>query len=159
MKVLVTGSSGHLGEALVRMLQNTHDEVVGVDRLASRFTNVGSITNRAHVKRFMQGVDAVLHTATLHKPHVVTHSMQDFIDTNIVGTLNLLEEAVAVGVAAFVFTSTTSVFGGALTPPAGAPAVWVTEDLRPIPKNIYGVTKAGARTCASCFSESMNSRA
>jgi UDP-glucose 4-epimerase len=114
MKVLVRGSSGHLGEAQVRPLHNTGFEVVGVDRLASRFTNsVGSVANRSHVKRSMQGVDAVLHTASLHKPHVVTHSRQDFIDTNIVGTLNLLEEAVAVGVAAFVFTSTTSVFGGA----------------------------------------------
>jgi UDP-glucose 4-epimerase len=152
MKVLVTGSSGHLGEALVRMLQNKGYEVVGLDRLASRFTNhLGSINNRSHVKRSMQGVNAVLHTATLHKPHVVTHSMQDFIDTNIVGTLNLLEEAVAVGVAAFVFTSTTSVFGGALTPPAGAPAVWVTEDLRPVPKNIYGVTKTAAEDLCELF--------
>jgi UDP-glucose 4-epimerase len=152
MKVLVTGSSGHLGEALVRMLQNRGYEVVGLDRLASRFTNhVGSIANRSHVKRSMQGVNAVLHTATLHKPHVVTHSRQDFIDSNIVGTLNLLEEAVAVCVAAFVFSSTTSVFGGALTPPAGAPAVWVTEDLRPVPKNIYGVTKTAAEDLCELF--------
>jgi UDP-glucose 4-epimerase len=35
----------------------------------------------------------VIHTATLHKPHVATHAYQDFIDTNITGTLNLLEEA------------------------------------------------------------------
>jgi UDP-glucose 4-epimerase len=125
MRVLVTGSAGHLGEALVRTLQNTSYEVVGLDMVASPFTsNVGSIANRSHVKRCMQGVDAVLHTATLHKPHVVTHSRQDFVDTNITGTLNLLEEAAAVGVASFVFTSTTSAFGGALTPPAGAPAVW-----------------------------------
>jgi nucleoside-diphosphate-sugar epimerase len=40
----------------------------------------------------MEGVNAVLHTASLHKPHVITHSRQDFIDTNITGTLNLLEE-------------------------------------------------------------------
>jgi nucleoside-diphosphate-sugar epimerase len=89
-------------------------------------------------------MDAVLHTATLHKPHVVTHTRQDFIDTNVTGTLNLLEEAVAAGVTAFVFTSTTSAFGGALTPPPGAPAAWVTEDMRPVPRNIYGVTKVAA---------------
>jgi UDP-glucose 4-epimerase len=92
----------------------------------------------------MQGVDAVLHTATLHKPHVVTHSRQEFVDTNITGTLNLLEEAASAGVASFVFTSTTSAFGGALTPPPGAPAAWVTEDVRPVPRNIYGVTKTAA---------------
>jgi nucleoside-diphosphate-sugar epimerase len=99
----------------------------------------------------MRGVQAVLHAATLHKPHVATHGRQDFVDTNITGTLNLLEEAVAAGVPAFVYTSTTSVFGGALMPPAGAPAAWVTEEISPIPKNIYGVTKAAAEDLCQLF--------
>src|SRR5215467_73903 len=106
MKILVTGSAGHLGEALVRVLRNTNHEVIGLDLLHSDFTNeVGSITDRDHVKRRMKGVDAVLHTATLHKPHVSTHSRQSFVDTNITGTLNLLEEAVRAQVKSFVFTS------------------------------------------------------
>jgi UDP-glucose 4-epimerase len=145
MRILVTGSSGHLGEALVRTLRETVHEVIGLDRTASPFSDtVGTIADRAVVRRCMQGVDAVIHTATLHKPHVATHSRQDFVDTNIAGTLNLLEEAVSAGVTSFVFTSTTSVFGSAMTPRRDAPAVWVTEDLRPIPKNIYGVTKSAA---------------
>ncbi len=152
MRVLVTGSSGHLGEALVRSLKTTEHEVVGVDILPSDFTNkVGSIVDRDHVKRCVQGVDAILHTATLHKPHVVTHSRQSFVDTNITGTLNLLEEAVSAGVRVFVFTSTTSAFGGALTPPPEAPATWVTEDVTPIPKNIYGVTKTAAENLCELF--------
>lgn len=121
MRILVTGSSGHLGEALMRCLRETTDDAVGMDVVASPFTDhVGSIADRAFVRCCMQGVDAVLHAATLHKPHVATHSRQDFVDTNITGTLNLLEEAVAVGTGAFVFTSTTSAFGDALTPAAGA---------------------------------------
>jgi hypothetical protein len=75
----------------------------------------------------MAGVDTVLHTATLHKPHVITHSRRSFVETNITGTLTLLEEATLAGVGAFVFTSTTSAFGGALHPPAAAPAVWVRK--------------------------------
>jgi nucleoside-diphosphate-sugar epimerase len=102
----------------------------------------------------MRGVEAVLHAATLHKPHVVTHSRQDFVDTNITGTLNLLEEAASAGVASFIFTSTTSAFGGALRPPAGAPAAWVTEDVRPVPRNIYGVTKAAAEDLCELFHRS-----
>jgi UDP-glucose 4-epimerase len=145
MRILVTGSAGHLGEALVRTLQDTDHTVIGTDLIPSPFTNeVGSITDRDHVRRCLVGIDAVLHTATLHKPHVGTHSRQDFVDTNITGTLNLLEEAVAAGVGSFVFTSTTSTFGDALTPPAGAPAAWITEEVTPIPKNIYGVTKTAA---------------
>jgi nucleoside-diphosphate-sugar epimerase len=47
-------------------------------------------------------------------------------------------------VRAFLFTSTTSTFGDALVPPEGAPTVWITEDVVPVPKNIYGVTKVAA---------------
>src|SRR5262249_48665001 len=142
----------HLGEALVRTLQDTGNEVVSLDVVRSPFTgHVGSIADRSQVKQCMRGVDAVLHTATLHKPHVATHGRQDFVDTNVTGTLHLLEEAAAAGAAAFVFTSTTSAFGGALTPPAGAPAVWVTEDVRPVPRNIYGVTKMAADDLCELF--------
>jgi UDP-glucose 4-epimerase len=150
--VLVTGSSGHLGEALVRTLRDMSHEVVGLDLLPSPFTsNVGSIIDRDFVRQCMRSVEAVLHTATLHKPHIITHSRQAFVETNITGTLNLLEEAVSAGVSCFVFTSTTSAFGGALTPPAGAPAAWVTEDVRPIPRNIYGVTKTAAEDLCELF--------
>ena len=69
----------------------------------------------------LAGADAVLHTATLHKPHVGSHGKQAFVDTNVTGTLALLEEAVAAGVGSFVFTSTTSAFGRAVTA-GGEPA-------------------------------------
>jgi nucleoside-diphosphate-sugar epimerase len=145
MKILVTGSAGHLGEGLVRTLRADGIEAVGLDILASPYTDVtGSIADRALVRTAMQGVDAVVHAATLHKPHVGSHSRQEFVDTNITGTLNLLEEAVAAGASRFVFTSTTSTFGRALTPPPGAPAAWITEDVAPVPRNVYGATKTAA---------------
>jgi UDP-glucose 4-epimerase len=152
MKILVTGSSGHLGEALVRTLRDANHNVFGMDILPSGFTNhVGSIVDRQFVKRCMEGVEIVLHTATLHKPHLITRTQQNFVDTNITGTLNLLEEAVLAGVRSFIFTSTTSAFGDAHTPRDGAPAVWVTEDITPIPKNIYGVTKVVAEDFCELF--------
>jgi UDP-glucose 4-epimerase len=152
MKILVTGSAGHLGEALVRTLRERRIEVVGIDVLDSPFTDVrGSITDRALVDRCMHGVSAVLHAATLHKPHVATHSRQDFVDVNVSGTLQLLESATAHQVRCFIYTSTTSSFGDALTPPAGAPAAWITEDVTPIPKNIYGATKVAAEDLCQLF--------
>ena len=152
MTLLVTGSAGHVGEALVRTLRDSRHEVVGIDVLDSpHTTSVGSVTDRPFVRRCMAGVRAVFHAAALHKPHVATHSRQDFVDVNVTGTLNLLEEAAAAGVDCFVFTSTTSVFGDALAPPAGAPAAWVTEDVAPVPKNIYGVTKAAAEDLCQLF--------
>jgi nucleoside-diphosphate-sugar epimerase len=144
-RILVTGSAGHLGEALVRVLRAGGRDVVGLDVLASPFTTtVGSITDRATLRRCLAGVSAVLHPATLHKPHVGSHSWQDFVDTNITGTLTLLEEAAAADVGSFVFTSTTSAFGRALSPAPGAPAAWITEQVTPVPRNIYGVTKTAA---------------
>lgn len=151
-KILITGSSGHLGEALVRTLKQQGHGTVGLDIVASPQTDwVGSITDAGTVARAMQGVDAVLHTATLHKPHVATHSRQQFVDTNISGTLTLLEAALREGVQAFVFTSTTSVYGDALVPPPGQPAAWITEDVVPVPKNIYGATKAAAEDLCQLF--------
>jgi UDP-glucose 4-epimerase len=153
MKILVTGSSGHLGEALVRTLQGAGHEVLGLDVLASPYTHVvGSIADRSVVRSCMAGVQAVLHSATLHKPHVVTHSVQDFVNANITGTLNLLEEAVCSDVGSFVYTSTTSTFGRALSPELGEPAAWITEDVVPIPKNIYGISKLAAENLCELFS-------
>jgi UDP-glucose 4-epimerase len=121
------------------------DDVIGLDALPSPFTTVvGSIADRECVHRCVAGVDAILHTATLHKPHVGSHGRQAFVQTNITGTVHLLEEAVAAGVSRFVFTSSTSAFGRALTPAPGEPAAWVTEDIRPVPRNIYGVSKTAA---------------
>src|SRR5262245_40453031 len=152
MRILITGSEGHLGEALVRTLQDSEHQVIGLDIKAGRFTQAaGSIVSREFVKECMRGVSAVIHAATLHKPHVATHSRQDFIDTNITGTLNLLEEAASAGITSFVYTSTTSAFGRALTPPEGAPAAWITEEVTPVPKNIYGVTKVAAESLCELF--------
>ncbi|HEY5927128.1 MAG TPA: NAD(P)-dependent oxidoreductase [Kofleriaceae bacterium] len=143
--ILVTGSAGHLGEGVVRALRAAGRAVRGIDLVPSPRTDLaGTIADRGFVERAMDGVTHVIHAATLHKPHVATHTRQDFIDTNVTGTLNLLEEAVCARVTAFLFTSTTSTFGAALEPPAEAPAAWIDERVRPVPKNIYGVTKVAA---------------
>ena len=152
MKVLVTGSSGHLGEALQISLREAGAKAIGLDVTESDFTDVvGSIADTRTVADAISGVDHVIHTATLHKPHVVTHSKQNFVDTNVSGTLTLLEQAARAGVRSFVFTSSTSAFGRALIPAEDGPAVWVTEDLQSIPKNIYGVTKIAAENLCELF--------
>ena len=152
MRVLITGSSGHLGEALMRLLRGTGHQAIGADLVEGPFTDrVGSIVERDFVARCLEGCEAVLHTATLHKPHVATHPAQAFVDTNVTGTLHLLEEAVAQGCKAVVFTSTTSTFGHALVPPPGEPAAWIDEEVRPVPKNIYGVTKVAAEDLCELF--------
>lgn len=150
--ILVTGSAGHLGEALMRRLRDQGRPGCGIDIKPSAFTDrIGTIRDAGFVRDTMAGVTAVIHAATLHKPHVATHAVQDFIDVNVTGCLNLLRAAVEAGVSAFIFTSTTSTFGAALTPAESEPAAWVTEDVMPVPKNIYGTTKVMAETLAELF--------
>lgn len=148
--VLVTGSAGHLGCALMLSLGSHGHTPVGVDILESETTtHVGSITSRSFVASLFDRyptIKHVVHAATLHKPHVGSHTKSDFVDVNITGTLNLLEEAASLRsrIESFVFTSTTSTFGKALSPKPGEPAAWIDETVVPVPKNIYGVTKVAA---------------
>jgi UDP-glucose 4-epimerase len=112
---------------------------------------VASITDRAAVRAAVAGADAVVHTATLHKPHVMSHLRQAFVDTNVTGTLVLLEEALDAGVGAFVYTSTTSAFGRALTPGEGAPGAWITEDVVPRTRNSTEPPRSRPRISASSW--------
>jgi UDP-glucose 4-epimerase len=67
MRVLVTGSSGHLGEALVRTLRRLNHEVVSIDLLESPFaTCTGSITERGLVQSCLPGVQVVFHAARMN---------------------------------------------------------------------------------------------
>lgn len=145
LRIVVTGSAGYLGEALARHFSRRGDLVTGLDIVPSSFTTlVGSIADHKVVEDAVKSADVVIHTATLHKPHLATHSKQQFINVNIGGTQNLLDAAVKFNLKSFIFTSTTSLYGHALTPTDQSKSVWVTESLTPQPKNIYGVTKLAA---------------
>ena len=161
MNILVTGSSGWLGQTLVPRLARDGHKVVGLDPEAGATTSVvGSVVDRALVRRVIrdEGITAIVHAAARHKPHIETHDNSEFVAVNVQGTLNLLEEAVAPDspVDRFVFTSTTSLMisqeirdgkaGGAKA------AVWVDETMTPLrPRNIYGVTKLAAEELCRLF--------
>ena len=154
MRVLVTGSSGQLGGEIVRQLTPAHD-VAGFDRVAGPHTTIiGDVADATVVDGLVRDADAVIHTASLHAPHVPTHSCQAFVDTNITGTLQLLEAATRHRVPRFIYSSTTSVYGKALEP--GATSVWVTEDLVTIPRDIYDVTKLAAEQLCRLFSDRLH---
>jgi nucleoside-diphosphate-sugar epimerase len=152
MRVLVTGSAGHLGEGLVRTLRERRADVVGLDLVDSPFTtHVGSVSDPDFVRRCLRGTDLVVHAAALHKPHVATHPQQAFVETNVTGTLTLLEAALESRASGFVLSSTTSAFGAALRPADGRPAAWIDEGVACVPRNIYGVTKKAAEDLCELF--------
>ena len=138
MRVLITGSSGQLGQAIAKLLSPKYD-IIGIDLRPSGVpTHVGSVGNRDLIFNLVKNVDAVIHTASLHAPYVGQFTKEQFIDTNIKGTLNLLEASVEYKIRRFVYTGTTSLYGFAMVP--HNKAVWVTEELVPrldVERNIW----------------------
>lgn len=153
MRVLLTGSSGRLGRALAPRLAAAGHDVTGLDVVPGPLTDMlGSVADRALVDRSFadHGIEAVIHAGGLHQPDMARLPKSAFIDTNVSGTLNLIEAAARAGHDRFLFTSTTSLMiSAAIHDGAGAAAAWIDEDLAPLePRNIYGVTKLAAeRLC------------
>lgn len=152
MKILLTGSSGWLGQHLAPLLQSEGHSVIGLDVAPGEFTQVeASVADRMAIDQVFaeHGIETVIHSGALHKPDIVRYPARTFVDVNVTGTLNLLEAAVQAGHDRFIFTSTTSLMisetvragieGGAKQ------AFWINEDFGPLkPRNIYGVTKLAA---------------
>jgi len=154
MRILVTGSSGWLGQTLVPRLKAGGHTVIGLDPVPAPTTDiVGTVEDRDAVRRAIRGhaIQAIVHAGALHKPHVASHDTSRFIAVNVQGTLNLLEEATAPGstVDRFVFTSTTSLMISQEIRDAHKrgidQAFWIDEDMIDLqPRNIYGVSKLAA---------------
>lgn len=153
MRILVTGSSGKLGSATVRNLRSAGHEVTGIDLSASDTTDhILDVQQAGAVTKFTSGYEAIIHTAALHGRHMdLNYSRQSFIDTNITGTLNLLNACVKNRIKRFLFISTTSIYGNALVD--GEKAVWVTEELTVQPRDIYDITKQACEELCRDFFE------
>ncbi|MGD8534901.1 MAG: NAD(P)-dependent oxidoreductase [Candidatus Aminicenantes bacterium] len=151
MRILVTGTSGQIGSVIASMLSSEHT-VLGVDLIPGKqTTHQGDIANRDFIFSVTQDIDAVIHTSSLHAPHLKEYPAESFMKTNIDGTHNLLEASIKNKVHRFVYTSTTSLYGHAMNP--AEKAVWVTEDLIPEPRDIYDETKIAAEELCRSYSE------
>jgi len=166
MRILVTGAGGLIGSAVAERLAGEH-EVVGVDLRPG--PHVTAVADCLDVGKWGDGVgalDAVIHVAALHAPHVRQVSDRDFRRANVEATSRLLDFALSAGAKRFVFTSTTSLYGHALEPTDRA--AWIDEQVEPRPRDIYDETKleaerlvasaGGSLTCTSlrmsrCFPE------
>ncbi len=157
MKILVTGGKGFIGSAVVRHLINSTDhEVVNVDAMTYAATDgsVASVADDARY-RFVQtdicDIAAISAVMAEHQPDAVMHLAAEshvdrsidgpvqFIQTNVVGTANMLEAARAAGVERFHHISTDEVFGSlSMTDPA------FTETTPYDPRSPYSASKAAS---------------
>lgn len=151
MRVLVTGSSGRVGRAIyVRLLRDGH-EVVGLDRSpASTADLVGDLRDPGLMRRAVDGVDAIVHAAALHAPHVGIVAETLFRQVNVEATVALAQLALERRIDRLVFTSTTALYGEASTPPATAG--WVDEAVLPRPRTVYHRTKLAAESALEALS-------
>ena len=153
MRVLVTGAAGLIGSGVAARLAEDHD-VIGLDLLPGPLvTLVGDCLDVAEWRQRVGPIDAVVHTAALHAPHVGQSTDADFRRANVEATSRLLDFANAAGASHFVLTSTTSLYGHALED--ADRAVWIDEQLQPQPRDIYDETKLEAENLLESAGGSM----
>lgn len=166
VNVLVTGADGfigsHLTEALVSQganvtaltLYNSFDSNGWLDEASSgtkgRLDLVrGDVRDAAFVGRIMPGQDIVFHLAALIAiPHSYA-AAQTYVETNVLGTLNVLEAARRLGTERIVHTSTSEVYGTALRMP-------ISEDHPLQGQSPYSASKIGADMMAEAFARSFD---
>jgi NAD dependent epimerase/dehydratase len=160
-KILVTGADGfigsHLTESLVRqgydvkafVLYNSFNSWGWLDRcaldVAGKFEVFsGDIRDPHGVKVAMQGCDTVMHLAALIAIPYSYHSPDTYVDTNVKGTLNIVQAARELGVKKVVHTSTSEVYGTARFVP-------ITKEHPLQGQSPYSATKIGADQIAMSF--------
>ena len=160
-KIMVTGSDGfigsHLTESLVRsgysvrafVMYNSFNSWGWLDHVADEIKNsieifAGDIRDPHGVKEAMRDCDAVLHLAALIAIPYSYHSPDTYIDTNVKGTLNVLQAARELGVKRIIHTSTSEVYGTARFVP-------ITEEHPLQGQSPYSASKIGADQLAYSF--------
>ncbi|PRC91483.1 NAD-dependent 4,6-dehydratase LegB [Solimicrobium silvestre] len=160
-KLLITGADGfigsHLTEALVRaghdvrafVLYNSFNSWGWLDRCDADVKGkfevfAGDIRDPHGVRTAMQGCDSVLHLAALIAIPYSYHSPATYIDTNITGTLNVVQAARDLGISKVIHTSTSEVYGTAQFVP-------ITEQHPLEGQSPYSASKIGADQLAMSF--------
>jgi len=143
LRVLVTGASGRIGAAVCAALADAGHDVHGLDsRPSPQAGIVADLLDAPALRRALAGIDAVVHVAALHAPHVGQQPDAEFLRVNVDGTRALLDAAAGAGVRRILFTSTTALYGAGQR--AAEAALWVDEDTPPAPVTIYHRSKLTA---------------
>ena len=167
MKILVTGTAGFIGSSLTLRLLERGDDVIGIDNLndyydvnlkrarLQRFQNHPRYT---HLHANLQDRSAITHAFEQHQPQRVAHlaaqagvrySLQNphaYVDSNLVGFMNILEGCRHHGVEHLVYASSSSVYGSNTQMP------FSVHDNVDHPLSLYAVTKKANELMAHSYS-------
>jgi len=165
MRILVTGGAGFIGSHLVEKLLSANHEVVILDDFNDFYdpqikqANIAGFAKDARVWHVdlrendsvrtvfgREKVDAVVHLAARAGVRPSIQFPRLYYDTNVLGTLLLLEAARVTGVERFIFASSSSVYGASKTVPFSEDQ-HLTQTISP-----YGATKIGAEFLCSTYS-------
>ncbi|MEW6357693.1 MAG: NAD(P)-dependent oxidoreductase [Planctomycetota bacterium] len=139
-RILLTGALGCLGSA-VRQVAGSDHELVCMDIGPSDDPSVrqGDFTDAARMRDLLAGCDAVIHTASLHGGHRLTHTPTQFAEANVGGLVTMLDLCRELGVRRFVFSSTIEILVGRDWTASGMAVL--DEGAAPRPDWIYPLTK------------------
>lgn len=135
--VLLTGASGLIGRYVHRMLRERGDKVVAIDRIAGDDVLACDLSEVHRLHELGSGADAIIHCGAISGPMVARDNPYLIVQSNIVGTANVLELARVKGMRRVVYCSSVSAFGNT---PAGLDLV--PEDVVLKPTSVYGASKA-----------------
>lgn len=146
MNILVTGAAGFLGKHLCRALHAQGHQLTLIDLKPNpEFeTIIADVRDAAAMEQHIRNVDVVFHLAALIEAGESVKNPQAFVDSNITGSLNVLEAMRKNNVSTLIFSSTAAVYGEPQTIP-------ITEDSRTLPINPYGVTKLALEGLLSSY--------
>lgn len=144
--ILLTGAAGLIGRALRRRLAERGDTVIAIDRLGSDGILPCDLTEVHRLHEIGSLASAILHCGAISGPMVARDNPHLIVQSNIVGTANILELARVRKMRRVVFLSSVSAYGN--TPEGIDP---VPEDVVLSPTSVYGASKVAGEALVNAY--------
>lgn len=153
MNVLVTGASGFIGRNLSLQLLEKNHNVSVLTRNKDKIPDIlkdckitqGNLLDKQYLHKISKDIDIIFHQAGYSTSVMFNKNLELAFLTNVIGVLNVLNSAYQNNIEKVIFASSSSIYGDLPVPHS--------EKMRPLPVNLYGVTKFAGEELARYYSE------